>query len=466
MQLSLIVAVLAAVALGELPPGAPWGSALVRTFVSCAVMGAAPLVAWLAARRLRAVVRSGTVLRTELPRRAAAWRRAQVAVWLGAAGLVLGPLGWPQLVRNEWGCGRWILLDELLLLVPVVVPLVASWAAWFDLDAAGETTKVAPRRSPGRGEYLALHARHYLGVLLVPLLLVLGVADAVSWLWPQGSPAVGSWACCAALVGILLGFPWLLRLMWRTEPLAPGPLRERLLELGRQWGFVPREILVWHTGRRSTNAAVAGFVPGWRMVFLTDGLLARLSADEVAAVFAHEVGHVRRKHLTRRALLMGLPALGWLVVIQACPGLVAEAGAWLAALGLPAAVQSAVLPPLAVLGYGVAVLATFSRRLEMEADLWACRAADPNGHLTGAGVARFVETLEALGQAAGAPRGRGSWLHPSLGERAGFLRRAAADPPWADRFEERLRRASQLAAGLAAGAMAWLVVYGSWAGRG
>ena len=38
------------------------------------------------------------------------------------------------------------------------------------------------------------------------------------------------------------------------------------------------------------NAAVAGFLPPFRYVFLSDGLLSYLGDEEIAAVFAHEMG--------------------------------------------------------------------------------------------------------------------------------------------------------------------------------
>jgi Zn-dependent protease with chaperone function len=48
---------------------------------------------------------------------------------------------------------------------------------------------------------------------------------------------------------------------------------------------------------RVTNAMATGIVPGSGRIFMTEALLELLDPSEVAAVLAHEIGHIRRKHL-------------------------------------------------------------------------------------------------------------------------------------------------------------------------
>ena len=142
-------------------------------------------------------------------------------------------------------------------------------------------------------------------------------------------PRRGDLSAPAGLIALL--FPTLLRWTWKTTPLAAGPLRERLEAAARRCRFRAREILVWHTGDMVVNAAVAGFVPGLRYVFLTDALLTRLTPEEIEAVFAHEVGHVRHRHLLARVLAMFVPVSLWMLLQAVCPAAMArlEGGAWL-----------------------------------------------------------------------------------------------------------------------------------------
>jgi hypothetical protein len=100
--------------------------------------------------------------------------------------------------------------------------------------------------------------------------------------------------------------------------------------------------------------------------------------------------------------------------------------------------------------YLATVLAAFSRSLELEADLWACRAISADGRLTTHSVEQFVATLERLGQTNGQNSRRAAWLHPSIAQRIGFLRSVADDPRVGRRLESRLRLASAAAGALLA----------------
>ena len=67
-------------------------------------------------------------------------------------------------------------IDYYVRIAPVLLPLVLSWAAFYEVDrallAGGGTSEFASRR-----EYLALHARHYLGLLLLPVLTLLAMHE-------------------------------------------------------------------------------------------------------------------------------------------------------------------------------------------------------------------------------------------------------------------------------------------------
>ncbi|WP_312907174.1 M48 family metallopeptidase [Natronosalvus caseinilyticus] len=50
------------------------------------------------------------------------------------------------------------------------------------------------------------------------------------------------------------------------------------------------------------NAFASGIIPGPRTVFVSDSLITELEPTEFEAVVVHELGHVRHRHLERRAL--------------------------------------------------------------------------------------------------------------------------------------------------------------------
>jgi STE24 endopeptidase len=162
----------------------------------------------------------------------------------------------------------------------------------------------------------------------------------------------------------------------RFEPLADGPLKERLEALAREAGFRNRGLFVMDASRRSghSNAYFAGLVRP--RIVLFDTLVQRMSPDEAASVLAHEIGHFRRHHVHR---MLAVSLLGMLAVLFALSRLVPWPPLY-AAFGFAGPSLHAAVALLA-LGGGAFVFwlsplaAFFSRRHEYEADRYAVRLA-------------------------------------------------------------------------------------------
>lgn len=442
MQFVLILAVLAALAISESAPCRPVSGPAGRLLIAAAAVALVTLfamaVSGLTARRLRADFAS----HRRLLQRFRHLRRVHLALWLVTAGGILYGLDWAQLVRFNWHLDRWFLLDDLLILAPVLVPLVLSWAAFYEVDRAVHVGLAG--RTPlwgkisTRHRYLAFHLRHYLGILLVPVLGLLALQDAVELLAP-GMVESGRDALIfiPALAMLFLLFPVLLRYLWQTRPLPPGPLRTRLEEAARRCGFRARDILVWQTDGMIVNAAVAGLARPLRYVFLTDALLLLLDEEEIEAVFGHEVGHVRHHHLPLRVLTILAPLSLWLLARQAVPGAVDRFEAWLAggALGVQAPIGVAMLAAMAV--YVFVVFGYYSRLLEHQADLFGCRWAMPDARQSA--VEAFTSALEKLAAAAGTGRNTRSWQHASIGRRIAFLNQLRQHPNRELHFHRQVR---------------------------
>jgi STE24 endopeptidase len=173
-----------------------------------------------------------------------------------------------------------------------------------------------------------------------------------------------------------------------------------------------------------------------RYVFLTDGLLARLSPDEVTAVLRHELGHIAGRHMLRRMMLLGLPVAAGLALHGALPGAAESCSSAMAALGLSQSLQAALLLPAGLVAYAVLVVGRYSKWLEHEADLATCIM--PEGQVDRAAAECFARALVKI-----VGRGRTSrwaeWLHPPVQQRLAVLALAVADPQAAVRFRCRLR---------------------------
>ena len=84
----------------------------------------------------------------------------------------------------------------------------------------------------------------------------------------------------------------------KQTPLEDGELKEALFSYANKVGFQLDKIFVIDGSKRSTkaNAYFSGLGPKKRIV-LYDTLINDLSVEEIVAVFAHEVGHFKRKHI-------------------------------------------------------------------------------------------------------------------------------------------------------------------------
>ncbi len=153
-----------------------------------------------------------------------------------------------------------------------------------------------------------------IGLPLAALILwLMGGAGPLWWLW-----AWGAWTAFNLL--LMWIFPsFIAPLFNKFEPLADESLKSRVTRLMERCGFAAKGLFVMDGSRRSAhaNAYFTGFGNSKRVVFF-DTLLRQLSPGEVEAVLAHELGHFKHKHISKRmalmfgASLLGFALLGWL----------------------------------------------------------------------------------------------------------------------------------------------------------
>jgi Zn-dependent protease with chaperone function len=469
MHLALILAIVAAYGIAEYAPHEPlpregvW-HALGALAMIAAVAAIASLTSIIAARRIRRDSDDSE----RLIARFEGWKKLHVVAWLFGAAIVLWVCHWPQLVRYQWHLESWVILDDLLILAPVVLPLLWIWAWHADVDMAarawepgGTAAGAAPTsgqrrvvpdptsRARARWSSACLHARHFLLLPLVPVLCLVLVHDVADHVAPGWKTSAWSWLVYAIpLLLVGLGLPLLLRWFFLATPLAQGPLRSRLEAAASRAGVAPRDILVWNTGGRVVNAAAVGFLRPLRYVFLSDALLERLAPGEIEAVFLHEAAHLRRRHLLVRLAAMCLPVAMLMALHAALDSSWEPAAQASATLGIAAAEPGIGFEPGVILMSAACVVGVLfalrlsSRVCEHDADLWAARwmtAPQAEQVPDATGAASMIAALRRLEAEAPRSRRRATWLHPSERERVEFLRRAALQPGFASGFSTRLR---------------------------
>lgn len=407
-----------------LPPGgepAPWAVTVVGVLVLAALN---VLAGWAG---------SGLAIRlASRPGRRSGMAALRVFMLLKgcAVGLVAADvfaLHWPMFVQELLGASRWTLVAfDALLLLPAVAMLLTVMAFQHRVEA-----RLTARSIP-LARYLWLRFRVELAIVLVPWLLLVLATDLVdaAFLDSPHARAADMLATLGVLACLLAGSPLLLRFIWSTSRLPDGPLRGRLEAFCRAQSFRCDGILVWHTSHHLANAGVVGPTRLLRYVMITDSLLDYCTEGEVAAVFAHEVGHVRRHHLSFYMLFAG----AFLCIYANLMDLGAAFG-WVRPLGDIFALDMTLRQGLAMVGvagvYWALVFGFVSRRLEQEADLFSVRSIEqPQDFLTA------LEKLAALG---GTPRAAAHWRHFSIARRVAWLQRVLEDPEVGRRFVRRLR---------------------------
>ncbi len=190
------------------------------------------------------------------------------------------------------------------------------------------------------------------------------------WLWLFGFLA-------AVQVVMLWLYPALIAPLFnKFSPLPQGELRARLETVASEAGFRNRGLYVMDASKRSahSNAMFMGLVRP--RIVLFDTLVEHMTADEAAAVLAHEVGHFKERHVQKRllwGLVSSLAGLWVLSLLAAWPALFQAFGfaapSWHAALALFALGSGAFTFFLTPLG------SWLSRRHEYQADRFSVRLA-------------------------------------------------------------------------------------------
>lgn len=306
---------------------------------------------------------------------------------LGLIEMALGTvvlLGWTllgglsilnQALAQTMGLG---MAQQLVLLVAFVVisgaiDLPLSWYQTFVLEQRFGFNKMSFR----------LWLADLLKGGLIGALIGLPIAALILWMMAATGSLWWLWAWL-----FWMGFNLLLLVIYPTliaplfnkfAPLEDENLRARVTTLMQRCGFSAKGLFVMDGSKRSAhaNAYFTGFGAAKRVVFY-DTLLAKLSASEVDAVLAHELGHFKHRHIIKRIVSMFALSLAGFALL----GYLASQAWFYTGLGVQPNLASSndalalllFMLALPVFSFFIApLLAQVSRKHEFEADAYAVR---------------------------------------------------------------------------------------------
>jgi len=225
-----------------------------------------------------------------------------------------------QLLADFWqgplGAGLWrgVALIVSVLVIASLLELPLGMYRTFVIDARFGFNKMT----------LGLFLRDLLKQALIGVALGVPMLLGVLWLMGQMGPYwwLYVWLAWIAFnLLILMFYPTVIAPLFnKFTPLEDQALATRIEALLQKCGFKSQGLFVMDGSKRTSqgNAYFSGLGASKRIVFF-DTLLSRLNHDEIEAVLAHELGHFKRRHVIKRILSMfalslaGLWLLGWLM---------------------------------------------------------------------------------------------------------------------------------------------------------
>jgi Zn-dependent protease with chaperone function len=234
--------------------------------------------------------------------------------------------------------------------------------------------------------------------------------------------------------------PAIIKKFWMCKPLEPGYDRTRIEALCRRAGLEYADILYWPIfGGKMITAGVMGLIKKFRYILVTDGLLRFLSPEEIDAVMAHEIGHVKKNHILFYLIFF----TGYMLISYAVLNLIIylilyadPVFQWISVSGLNQASATSIFFSLSAififLVYFRFIFGYFMRNFERQADCYVYSLFNSAFPL--------ITTLQKIAATSGQPSDKPNWHHFSIAERIEYLKKCEQDQSWIKRQDRKIKK--------------------------
>jgi len=330
-------------------------------------------------------------------------------------------------------------LQALLFLGLFVGYLSIVWACAHGTHRALQATDLS-RRS-----YILSNVLFSIPILL-PWLLLSGVADIINALpfhLPKRLLSTTEGQIIYFLVflfAIAIVGPLIIQKFWRCEPLETGYYRQRIENLCKRAGMEYANILYWPIfGGKMITAGVMGLVKKFRYILVTDALLRFLEPEEIDAVIAHEIGHIKKKHLMFYLIFF----IGYMLISFASFDLLLYSILFaepiynfIRSTGLnQTTVVSSIFSFTTIVIFVIYfryIFGYFMRNFERQADTYVFTLFDSAGPL--------ISTLDKIAVTSGQPRDKPNWHHFSIKKRVEYLKKCETDRKWIFHHDKKINK--------------------------
>ncbi len=242
------------------------------------------------------------------------------------------------------------------------------------------------------------------------------------------------------LFGVAIIGPALVQKFWRCKPLEDGYQRNRIENLCKRAGLTYANILYWPIfGGKMITAGVMGLIQKFRYLLVTPSLLQLLEPEEVDAVIAHEIGHIKKKHLLfYLVFFVGYMLLSYVTfdimifaIIYTKPVFWFISKTGLSQIAVVSGIRSVVMISVFLI-YFRFIFGFFMRNFERQADTYVYALFDSAKPL--------ITTLEKIAAASGQSADKPNWHHFSIRQRIDYLRKCETNASWVTRHDGKVKK--------------------------
>ncbi len=346
-------------------------------------------------------------------------------------------LNFKSLVAVIPGAGRFASLEGALGITLYLIHVALIWILGYPAQAT------IFRSFQTRGSYLRSQLQFNLPILF-PWFLITLLSDLIELVSSPGlrsflNQPLGEMIYVLIFLTVLsIFFPFLIKTWWQCRPIPEGPKKEILFDFCRKLGAPFQQIFLWPAfGGSMLTAGVMGLVKRFRYLLITPSLLDLLEPEELMGVVAHEIGHIRKKHLLfylgffAGYILLAVFFSQWLTrQLFQYPAILDFLYSWRDYFEDLTSVFMVLPVALGLILYFRFLFGFFMRNFERQADLFALKTMGSPEPL--------IRSLEKIGYSSGQSRNLPSWHHFSIAQRVAFLESAGRRPDLVRRHDKKI----------------------------
>ncbi len=330
-------------------------------------------------------------------------------------------------------------LSALLFLMLFVFYLAIIWSFAYG------PYQILYRPGISRRTYVVSNISFSIPVLL-PWLFLSGILDIIHVLpfeWPKRflNTTEGEVTYFLFfLFGVSIIGPALVQKFWRCKPLEDGYHRSRIEDLCQRAGLAYANILYWPIfGGKMITAGVMGLIKKFRYILVTPSLLKLLEPEEIDAVIAHEIGHIKKKHLIfYLVFFVGYMLLSYVTfdimifaIIYTKPVFWFISKTGLSQTSVVSGISSIVIICVFLI-YFRFIFGFYMRNFERQADTYVYALFDSAKPL--------ITTLEKIAATSGQSADKPNWHHFSIRQRIEYLRKCETNSSWITRHDVKVKK--------------------------